>query len=201
MKLDQLYRSDSANIYRRLLGALKPYWPIFLLGIIATVFESLADAGFASLIKPIIDKGFIARDLKFIKMLPFIVVGIFLIKGILGFISSYYVNKVGRRVITDYRQHIFNHLLKLPASFYDQQTSGQLLSLMIYNVEQIAEATTFALLTVVQEGFLVIGFLIVMFSNSWKLSLLFLIATPLIAGIVRFTKQLGLCKELRCQNL
>lgn len=189
MNLQQLYQSDSANIYRRLISALKPYWLIFTLGIIATIFESLADAGFISLIRPIIDKGFIARDLNFIKLLPFIVIGIFLLKGLLGFVSSYYVNKVGRRVITDYRQHIFNHLMKLPASFFDQQTSGQLLSLLIYNVEQIAEATTFALLTVFQEGFLVIGFLAVMFANSWKLSLLFLIATPLIAWIVRYTSK------------
>lgn len=189
MNLDELYRSPSAKIYRRLLGALKPYLFIFTVGVIATIFESLADAGFLSLIKPIIDKGFIARDLHFIKLLPIFILGIFLVKGVFGFISNYYVNKVGRRVITDYRQQIFNHLLRLPASFYDKETSGQLLSLLLYNVEQIAEATTFALLTVFQEGFLVIGFLFVMFSNSWKLSLLFLVATPIIALIVRYTSK------------
>ncbi len=189
MNLDDLYRSPSAKIYRRLLGSIKPYLVIFSIGIIATIFESLADAGFISLIKPIIDKGFIARDLKFIKLLPLFILGIFIVKGVFGFISNYYVNKVGRRVITDYRQQIFNHLLRLPASFYDKETSGQLLSLLLYNVEQIAEATTFALLTVFQEGFLVIGFLFVMFSNSWKLSLLFLVATPVIAWIVRFTSK------------
>ena len=174
MKFTQFFKNDSASIYRRLLGSLKPYTVIFSIGIIATILESLTDAGFISLVRPIIDQGFIARDLKFIHLLPFIVVAIFCFKGILSFISSYYVNKVGRRVITDFRQLIFNHLLKLPATFYDQQTSGQLLSLLIYNVEQIAEATTFALLTIVQEGFLVIGFLAVMFTNSWQLSSLFL---------------------------
>jgi ATP-binding cassette, subfamily B, bacterial MsbA len=189
MKLKQLFDSQSAVIYRRLLGSLKPYTLIFLFGIIATVFESLSDAGFIGLVRPIIDRGFIARDMQFIRWLPFIIIGIFLLKGILGFFSSYYVNKVGRRIITDFRQLIFNHLLKLPASYYDQQTSGQLLSLLIYNVEQVAEATTFALLTVIQEGFLIIGFVIIMFTNSWKLSLLFLVATPLIAWIVRSTSK------------
>ncbi|MBA2655165.1 MAG: lipid A export permease/ATP-binding protein MsbA [Gammaproteobacteria bacterium] len=189
MKIAQIYNNESANIYKRLLASLKPYIGIFALGIVATILESLAGAGFVALIKPIIDRGFIAHDMKFIHWLPFIVVGIFFFKGILSFASNYYVNKVGRRVITDFRQRIFNHLLKLPASFYDKQTSGQLLSLMIYNVEQIAEATTFALLTVFQEGFLVIGFLCVMFMNSWQLSSLFLIATPLIAWIIRYTSK------------
>lgn len=189
MKLNHLFKGESAYIYRRLLRSLIPYIGIFALGILATIFESLADAGFIALVKPIIDRGFIARDLKFIHWLPFIIVSIFLFKGVLGFISSYFVNKVGRRVITDFRQKIFNQFLKLPASFYDQQTSGQLLSLLLYNVEQIAEATTFVLLTVVQEGFLVIGFLIVMFSNSWKLSSLFLVATPLIACIIRYASR------------
>ncbi len=181
--------SSSLAIYRRLIHSLKPYKFIFSLGLIATILESITDAGFISLIRPIIDKGFIARDLRFIHYLPFIIVGIFLLKGILTFISNYYVNKVGRRVITDFRQKIFNHFLKLPATFYDLQTSGQLLSLMIYNVEQVAEATTSALLTAVQESFLVIGFLVVMFSNSWQLSTLFLVVTPLIAWMARYTSK------------
>jgi subfamily B ATP-binding cassette protein MsbA len=149
----------------------------------------LTEAGFISLIKPIIDRGFIARDMKFIHLLPFLIIIIFLIKGVLSFISSYYVNKVGRRVITDFRQRVFNHLLKLPASFYDRQTSGQLLSLLVYNVEQVSEASTFALLTVFQEGFLVIGYLAVMFSNSWKLSCLFITTIPIIAAIIRYTSR------------
>lgn len=189
MKIKHLYGSDSSSIYRRLLGSLRPYLFIFAIGIIATILESLLDAGFIALIRPIIDKGFIARDMSFIHWMPIIIIAIFFFKGILSFISNYYVNKVGRRVITDFRQKIFNHLLNLPASFYDKQTSGQLLSLLIYNVEQVAEATTMALLTVVQEGFLVVGYLIVMFFNSWQLSLLFLIATPLITFIVRNTSK------------
>jgi subfamily B ATP-binding cassette protein MsbA len=171
------------------MAFLKPYRVIFLIGIVATMFESLADAGFIALVKPIIDRGFIAREMRFIHWLPFIIIGIFLLKGLLSFTSNYFVNKVGRRLITDFRQLIFRHLLRLPASFFDKQTSGQLLSLLIYNVEQIAEATTFALLTVAQEGFLAIGFLFVMFFNSWKLSTLFIIATPLIAVIMRFSSR------------
>jgi ATP-binding cassette, subfamily B, bacterial MsbA len=189
MKLSDLYQNESISIYRRLLQSLRPYLNIFIIGIIATILESLADAGFISLIKPIIDKGFIARDQQFIHWLPIIIVAIFFCKGILSFVSNYYVNKVGRRIITDFRQRIFNHLLRLPTSFYDRQTSGQLLSLIVYNVEQVAEATTFALLTLVQEGFLIIGFLVVMFFNSWQLSSLFIIATPLIAWIVRHTSR------------
>lgn len=181
--------SQSLKTYFRLLASVRPYGFMFTIGILATILESLTDAGFVWLIKPIIDKGFIARDIHFIKQLPFVIIGIFILKGILSFISSYYVNKVGRRIITDYRQKLFRQLLRLPASFFDRQTSGKLLSLIIYNVEQVAEATTFAMLTVMQEGFLVVGFLVVMFSNSVLLSTLFLIATPIIAGIIRYTSK------------
>lgn len=187
--MKSIYNPQSFKTYFRLLGSVRPYSFIFTIGIIATILESLTDAGFIWLIKPIIDKGFIARDLHFIHTLPFLIIGIFLLKGVLGFISNYYVNKVGRRVITDYRQLIFKQLLRLPASFFDRQTSGKLLSLIIYNVQQVAEATTFAMLTVMQEGFLVVGFLFVMFSNSIILSTLFLIATPIIALIIRFTSK------------
>src|SRR5262245_24119640 len=120
----------SLNVYLRLLHSLQPYIALFLIGMIATLFESLSDAGFVWLIKPTIDRGFIAKDQEFIHWLPFIIIFIFVFKGILSFISNYFVNKVGRRIITDYRQRVFYHLLRLPASFYDSKSSGQLLSLL-----------------------------------------------------------------------
>ena len=89
----------------------------------------------------------------------------------------------------------FAHLLRMPAYFYDKQTSGQLLSTLIYNVEQVAAATTDALLMMVQEGFLALGLMIVMFTVSWQLTLLFLVAAPLMVFIFRLSS-----KKMRKQS-
>lgn len=171
--------------YRRLLQATKKYWLCFSIGVVATAAMSLVDAGFAWLIKPIIDKGFINRDAHFIHWLPFMVVTIFLVRGLFVFLSTYCVTRVSRHVVMDFRRRLFDHLLKLPTSFYDKSSSGQLISTLIYNVEQVAQASSSALLTILQESTLVIGLIAVIVSVSWQLFLLFLIILPFIAWMLK----------------
>ena len=178
-------KPNSLKTYRRLLQATKKYWLCFLLGIFGTAAMSLVDAGFAWLIKPIIDKGFINRDHLFIQWLPVLVVVIFLFRGLFVFLSTYCITRVSRQVVRDFRQQIFVHLLKLPTPFYDRSSSGQLISALIYNVEQVAQASSTALLTILQEATLVIGLVGVIISVSWQLLLLFMIILPIIALILK----------------
>ncbi len=174
--------------YRRLLQATKKYWLCFAVGIVATAGMSLVDAGFAWLIKPIIDKGFINRDKHFIHWLPVMVIMIFMVRGAFVFLSNYCVTRVSRHVVMDFRRRLFDHLLKLPTSFYDKSSSGQLISTMIYNVEQVAQASSNALLTILQETTLVVGLIAVIISVNWQLFILFLIILP---GIVWVLKRNG----------
>jgi subfamily B ATP-binding cassette protein MsbA len=174
-------------MYKRLMRAVKPYWFIFVLGILATLASSAIDGGIAWGIKPLLDKGLVAREHQFLHTLPIWILMIFIFRGLANFLSDYYVTKVGRSVVMDFRQKIFTHMLKLPASFFDRKPSGELLSLIIYNVEQLAAATTDALLTIISEGSLVIALIVVMFAISWKLTLLFVIAAPLALGVMHYT--------------
>ncbi len=176
---------NGMRTYRRLLKATQKYWLCFLMGVIATAAMSLVDAGFAWLIKPIIDKGFVNRDVHFIRVLPILVILIFLFRGIFVFLSAYCVTRVSRQVVMDFRRQLFVHFMKLPHRFYDRNSSGQLLSTLIYNVEQVAQASSTALLTILQESTLLIGLIAVIISVSWQLFLLFLIILPLIAWVVK----------------
>lgn len=171
--------------YKRLLSATKKYWPVFLMGIIATLIVSFIDASFAWLVKPIINKGFIDRNIHFIRWLPPIIVIIFVFRGLAGFSSNYFIYRVARYVVMDFRRAIFSHLLKLPVRFYDRHNSGHLLSTIIYNVEQVAEASSDSLVTVLRQGSSAIGLVGVMFIVSWELALLFLIIAPIIAWVVQ----------------
>ena len=179
----------SMDVYRRLLRSVKPYLGIFIIGIIATIIGSGVSSLLAYLVKPIIDKGFVARDSSFIHILPFLMIFIFILRASAGFVSQYFIARVGRSVVMDFRQSIFKHMLKLPANYFDKQKGGQLLSMIIYNVEQVTEATTNALLSVAREGFMVVGLLAVMFTISWKLSLIFMVVAPLIAVLVNYSSK------------
>jgi subfamily B ATP-binding cassette protein MsbA len=176
---------NALDVYKRLLHYAKRHWLLFLIGIIGTMIQSGVDAGFTWVLKPILDKGFIAKDQLFIEWLPVGIVCAFILRGCAGFLSTYYIANAGRYVVMRFRQDIFSHLLKMPARFFDNTTSGQLLSTIIYNVDQVAKASSNALIIIVQESCFIIGLVIVMLMTSWQLSLLFFIAVPLIAVIAR----------------
>lgn len=181
--------SSGFIIYKRLLSLARKYWFIFFLGILGTVLLSLVDAGLSWLIKPIVNRGFIDRDKTFVAWLPLGVIIIFLIRGLAGFMSSYYIQRVSKNIVMDFRQRIFNHLLSLPGAFFDEQSSSKLLSTLIYNVEQVATATADALLTLLREGFLVIGLIGVMFLISWQLTLICLLSAPVVAWVIQYTSR------------
>ena len=174
------------HVYIRLLIFARQYWLAFALGLLGNILMAAANASFTGLLKPILDKGFIQRDMRFIHWLPILIFGAFLLRGVASFMADYYMASAGRMIVMRFRQEIFRHLLKIPASFYDHTSSGQILSTIIYNVDQLARASTDALVTVVQETCFVIGLLVVMFMISWKLSLIYLVAVPLIALTARY---------------
>lgn len=180
---------SSFQIYKRLLTHVHQHWVSFLLGVVGTVIMAATEAGFTWLLKPVLDEGFIAKNTVFIRWLPLIILTAFLIRGIAGFVSSFYMARVARNVVMQFRQKMFSHLLRLPADFYDGTSAGQLLSALIYNVEQVAKASTDALVTVVQESCFISGLFIVMLSISWKLTLLFMIIVPIVAKTARYASK------------
>ncbi len=182
-------QQSSFKIYVRLLGYVRRYWVTFLLGVLGTIVLSGTDAGFTWLLKPILDQGFIAKNQHFIHWLPGIILIAFVVRGIAGFVSNYYMTRVGRNVVMQFRQIIFSHLLHLPAQFFDNTSAGQLLSALIYNVEQVTRACTDALVTIVQETCLIGGLLTVMWLTSWRMTLLFLLIAPLIALTARYSSK------------
>lgn len=172
------------GIYSRLLSYVWPYRWVFLLAIVGNVLYGVVDAALIKLLKPLIDKGFVDRNTVFIQWIPFIVIGIFLLRGCASFLSTFCMGWVGRNVVMNIRQAMFVHLLKLPASYYDRTVSGETLSKLTFNVEQVANASADALTELIRESFLTVGLVAVMFSESWRLTLLFIVTVPFMAWII-----------------
>lgn len=177
------------HTYRRLLGYLRHNWIWFFLGILSTIFLSGTNAGFIGFLKPLLDKGFVAKDEHFISYLPVFLIIAFIVRSLANFSSGYCLARVARSTVTHIRQQILEKLLHLPATFYDKTTSGQLLSTIIYNVEQIANASTNTLITLVQESTYILGLIAIMLMASWQLSLLFFITVPTMIWITRYSSR------------
>mgnify|MGYP001590134607 CR=1 FL=1 len=172
-------------VYRRLLGYALPYRPVFLVALLGLVLGVAAEVGLAAITKPLTDETFINHNPEAIRTIPLMILGLFLLRGVANFTSGYSMAWIARNVTRDLRGQLFGHLLRLPVRYYDRNTSGTLISRLIFNIEQIADACTTALTAIVQETLLVIGLLGYMFWLNWQLTLFTLVVAPLIAVLVR----------------
>jgi len=178
--------ANAAIVYQRLFSYVRHYWLSLTVAIVASMAYSGIDAWFVHFLQPLLNKGLVEKNHKFLAMAPVLILIAFMLRGIASFFSNYNIASVSRNVIMRMRQDMFAHLQKLPARFYDHSSSGQLLSIILYSVEQVANASADVLTTAVQSSFLIVGLLIVMFSISWKLSLLYFVIIPVVTIIMRF---------------
>lgn len=174
------------KIYKRLASYAIEHWRYLILALIALIITALTQPLFAAYMKPLLDGTFMEKDPQVIRWAPVAILAIFLLRGVSGFLSSYAMTWVGRSVVTKLRTELFDRLLHLPLKFYDQNNSGQLVTRMIYQVEQVAVAATKGLTILVQDTVSVIGLLGWMFYLSWELTLIVLLSAPFIAAIISY---------------
>jgi ATP-binding cassette, subfamily B, bacterial MsbA len=175
---------DSA-LYRRLLRYTWRYKWIFGLAIAGMVVLSLTSAAFSALMRPLVDEGLVARDPSTTTLIPLLIVGVFIIRALGNFLAHYGIALVGRGVIFDLRQDMFSHMVHLPSAYYDTHPSGKLISKLIFDVEQVAGSVTEAVFTGFRDGLTVLALGAWLFYLNWKLTLLFLVVTPVSSLLLR----------------
>ena len=175
-------------LYKRLLGYVKPHWRAFALAVVGFVIYAASSTALAEMMKRLID-GIQNPDADFRFFLPLFVVLMFASRGLGTFLSTYFMAYVGRYVIHTLRCDVFAHLLHLPGRFFDQHSSGHVVSWVTYHVEQVAGAATNAVTIILREGLFVVGLVGYLFWTNWMLTLLFLGVTPIIAGVVSYVSK------------
>lgn len=182
---DVLAPGSARRIYRRLLGYARPHWRMFSLSILGMLIYAATEPVFAAMMRPLLDGTFIDKDPDIVRAMPLVLLAIFFARGISGFINTYCLSWVGRRVVADLRQEMFEHLLRSPTRYFDGQGAGQILAKLTYNVENVANAATSAITTVVRDGFSIIGLVAYMLYINATLSAIFLVVGPAMAASIK----------------
>ena len=177
--------NSQSSLYFRLLKYTFKHKVVFVFSVIAMAMFAITDTAFAALIKPLLDGSFVEKDPDTIRLFPFLLIGLFLLRSISGFISTYGISWVGRNVVKTIRQEMFEKLVHMPTKTYDFASSGELLSKLTYDTEQVAEAATKAITVLVRDGLTVIGLLGLMFYQSFILSVGLFVIGPIIAIFVK----------------
>ena len=176
---------STRQIFRRLWPTIAPFKTGIIVAAIALVINAGGDAFMLSLLKPLLDEGFGTADNDFLRIMPLIILGLMLLRGISSFVSGYCLSWVSGKVVMTMRRNLFRHMMGMPVSFFDQQSTGTLLSRITYDSEQVASSSSGALVTVVREGAYIIALFGLMFYNSWQLSLILIVIAPIVAFVIR----------------
>lgn len=187
-KVDDL---SSRELYVRLLSYVTPYWKTFAFALLMMAAAAATEPVFPALMKPLLDGRFGGQAAQDVWRMPLLIIGVFLLRGGLGFVADYSLSWVSNKVVLDLRNAMFNQLVRLPVGYVDDQSSGVLMSKIAYDVTGITGAATGVLTTLVKDSLAVVGLLAWLLWLDWKLTLVALVMIPLIAiAVGSFSKRL-----------
>jgi ATP-binding cassette, subfamily B, bacterial MsbA len=176
---------NSRDLYLRLLRHVLPYWRVFAAAVLAMILEASTQPAIPALLKPMLDGSFVYKDSAALHLFPILLIGLFLIRGLASFGGDVGMNWVATRLVMDLREAMFGKLLTLPTRYYDAHASGNLISRVTFDVEQVTKAATEVLTVVVRDGLTVIGLFAWMLYLEWRLTLVALVVGPAIAVLVK----------------
>lgn len=175
--------------FKRLWTFIRLYKSGLAVAVVALIINAVSDTYMVSLLKPLLDEGFGSAESDFLRTLPLLVFGLMFIRGISSFVSTYCLSWVSGNVVMQVRRMVFNHYMQMPVSYFDKEKSGSLLSRITYDSEQVSAATSQALVSIVREGTSIIGLLVLMFYNSWQLSLVLILVALIVAWAIGFVSK------------
>lgn len=176
---------DTAAVYGRLWRYVMPHKVIGLIAIIGMAATALIEASLVYLLEPLMDDALVAQNLETAKWMPITFIAIFIARGVAGFATEASLGWIGRNVISSLRRDVFGKFLTLPTRFFDDRTTGPLLSRMTYNVEMVAESVTSVVTVAVRDVLTVFAAFGVMLLQSPKLTVFVVILFPIIAVLIR----------------
>lgn len=178
-------QSDVVRIYARLFGYVKPHFRLLVVALIAAVIHAAADATLPLIMEQV---GVYLRDPeeahRLARHIPVAIVLIAIVRAVMDVVTVYFLTWVGRSVVRDMRGQLFERYLRMPASFFDAGSTGELLSRLTYNTEQVAEAISNAVVVLVKDLLTIIWLIGVMIYLSWQMSLLVSIVAPIVVLMV-----------------
>ena len=170
--------------FKRLFPTISQYKWGLIVGAVALVLNALVDSGLIYLLKPLLDEGFGQADHGFLKLMAVLVVLFILVRGITNYIASYCLAWVSGKVVMTLRRNIFQHLMYMPVSYFDQNPIGRSLSRVTYDTEMVANSSSHVLVTIVREGVYLISLFVVMIYTSWQLSVVLFVLAPIIGMLI-----------------
>ena len=178
---------DTREVFIRLIRYLLRHKTIALMATFFMIITALTEASLALMVKEITDQGFVQASEWTLKWMPLVMLGMMLLRAVVGYLSNFFMARLGRNVVYDVRADTFNNLITLPSSYFDQNSSSKNVSKLIYDVESTAQATTDTLTVLSKDSVLTIALISTLVYLDWRLTLIFVVTIPVLFYITRYT--------------
>jgi ATP-binding cassette, subfamily B, bacterial MsbA len=172
------------QIYRRLTGFARGYRGLLVFAFIGMVIEAAAGGAFTKLMEPVVNITFIDKQERLSLFLPLAIIGIFVIRGIAGYVTDMCMGRSGRGIARDMRVRVLDKYLRLPGSRFDSEPVPSMLVRLGSDSDQVAQAAIDAMKVMLQQSFQVIAALIVMLWTSWQVTVAILLMAPPLAWMM-----------------
>ncbi|WP_294833539.1 lipid A ABC transporter ATP-binding protein/permease MsbA [uncultured Gilliamella sp.] len=157
---------------------------ILFISVILLIASAFADTSLIAILRPLLDRGFSMNDQEFLLMAPVYIFGLVLLRGIANYGYSVFLSLISGKIVMKIRQKLFSYFVDAPVSYFDQNSTGRLLSRITYDTDQVAASSSDALITIIRESAFICGLFYTMFYNSWQLSLSLIIITPIVIILI-----------------
>ncbi|WP_039912384.1 lipid A export permease/ATP-binding protein MsbA [Cellvibrio mixtus] len=171
------------SVYKRLLGYVKPYTGWFLLSILGFGLLAASSVLFVKILENLVNV-VAANDPTDRYLVPLQVIGATLLRSVGAFVGIYLMSRIAFNIIHRLRVEVFNHMTQLPNATFDEKNSGNLISIITYNINGVTAAATDALKISLREGLTVIALFGYLLYTDWRLTLVFIVIAPVIGWIV-----------------
>jgi subfamily B ATP-binding cassette protein MsbA len=198
--VSDMKHTNSPTIFHRILEFVKPHWIRLFWAMICMIFVAGLSTAMAYTIKPIVDEIFMEKDMAKLKLLPFVIVLLFVLKGSCEFGQGYLMNYVGHSIIKRLRDGLYSHIQMLHLSFFNKHETGVLMARIMNDVGIVKEMVSQAITGVIKEFFTVLFLLGLIFYQDWKLALIAIVILPFATiPILRFGRRMRKVST-RCQE-
>lgn len=167
------------SLLKQYLPYLVGYKSQFFFAVLGMIAVAVGTAGTAQLIKPVLDDVFINKDKEMLALIPFLLVGVFTLKGIGKYIQTYYTSYIGQDVVRKLRDRLVLHLTYLDMHFFRNMHSGELLSRVTNDITRIQMVVANIIPDLIRESLTIFALTGYVIYESPKLALYFLIIMPI----------------------
>ncbi len=191
------------QILQRAISKLTEHYSYLSLALLSMIITALTEVALPQALGYITDHGFkgltpgsdLKPDYFPLWYVPAGLIGIFLVRGICTFCTSYLMSKVAVNILQGLRAQVFQRLLKVPIAYYHSETSGRIINSIMYEAQQIAEMLKTSFTTLVRDSLTVLALMSFLIWMNWKLTLVTVILIPGVTLLVR-----NVSKRLRKLN-